>query len=222
MIKAVLFDLDNTLIDFSKFKKKAVQAAAKAMVTAGLKADSRKLARRLLGYYYGYGIESDDAFETFLRKEFKCVDYRVLAAAVNAYLHEKYVHLKPYPGVLETLRKLRKRGLKLAVVSDGLRLKAWMRLNAAGLDQYFDAVITHEDTGEKKPHKAPFLEACRRLKVKPKECLMVGDWPERDIQGAKALGMATVWASYGSAHSGCRQADYNVSGLEDILGIING
>ena len=220
-IKAILFDLDNTLIDFTKFKKKAVHAAAKAMLKAGLKADPKKLAKRLLDYYYGYGIESDDAFETFLRKEFKYVDYRVLAAAVNAYLHEKYVHLKPYPNTAETLQKLKKKGLKLAVVSDGLRLKAWMRLNAAGLDQYFDAVVTYEDTGRKKPHRAPFLKACKTLRVKPEECLMVGDWPERDIKGAKQLGMTTVWAKYGQVSKKCIKSDYYINKFYQLQNLID-
>jgi len=140
---------------------------------------------------------------------------------VNAYLKEKYAHLKPYPGVVETLRRLKKRGLKLAVVSDGLRLKAWMRLNAAGLDKYFDAVVTFEDTGKKKPHKAPFLKACKTLKVKPKECIMVGDWVERDIEGAKALGMRTCWAKYGSnAFAG--SADCEINNISEILNLVAG
>ena len=218
-IKAVLFDLDNTLIDFTKFKKKATYAAAKAMVKAGLKTDARKLAKKLLAFYYSYGIESDDAFEQYLLREFKKVDYRVLAAGVNAYLKEKYVHLKPYPGVKETLRKLKEKDLKLAVVSDGLRLKAWMRLNAAGLDKYFDAVVTFEDTGRTKPHRAPFLKARDILNVKPRECLFVGDWPERDIDGAKKLGMKTCWARYGSIKPK-GTGDYTLEKITTLLGLI--
>lgn len=219
-IKAVLFDLDNTLIDFTKFKKKATYAAAKAMVQAGLKAEPKKLAKRMLEFYYSYGIESNNAFEQYLLKEFKKVDYSVLAAGVNAYLKEKYLHLKPYPGVGKTLRKLKEKGLKLAVVSDGLRLKAWMRLNAAGLDKYFDTVVTFDDTGVKKPAKEPFLKACRVLKVKPKECLMVGDWPERDIEGAKKLGIRTCWARYLAAAKKAK-SDYEIGRFGDILPLID-
>ena len=215
-IKAVLFDLDNTLLDFTRFKKKATYAAAKAMVDAGLKADRKKLTQKLLKFYYQHGIESDDAFQRFLEKEFGKAEPRILAAGVNAYLKEKYVHLKPYPSVVDTLRKLRKRGLKLAVVSDGLRLKAWMRLNAAGLDGYFDAVITYEDTGKKKPSKEPFLKACKMLNVTPEECLMVGDWPERDINGAKALGMKTCWAKYGCHGKRCG-ADFVIKKLSSLF-----
>lgn len=220
MIKAVLFDLDNTLIDFMRMKKEASRAAAYAMVEAGLKANKDELAEKLFNYYLEHGIESDDAFKNYLLKEFRKIDYRVLAAAVNAYLKEKYIHLNPYPGVPETLEELKKRGLKLAIVSDGLRLKAWMRLNAAGLDKYFDTVVAYEDTGKKKPAPEPFLTACEKLGVKPQECLMVGDWPERDIEGAKALGMKTCWAEYGTVVSTKSVADFAIKDITEIMEVI--
>ena len=219
MINAVLFDLDNTLIDFMAMKREATRAAAYAMAEAGLKEDRDELAKRLFDYYLRYNIESDDAFQKYLLKEYRTVDYRVLAAAVNAYLAEKAKHMRPYPGVVETLAELRRRGLKLAVVSDGVRLKAWMRLNAAGLDKYFDTVVTYEDTGKKKPSKEPFLKACKLLKVLPKECIMVGDWPERDMAGAKAVGMRTCWAKWGS-HVGEGVADFVLDEVGQLLEIL--
>lgn len=219
MIKAVLFDLDNTLVDFMRMKREASRAAAYAMVEAGFKADPRKLSKRLFDFYLKHGIESDDAFEVFLRSELGVVNYRILTAAVNAYVREKYLQLKPYPGVKKTLEKLGKKGLRLGVVSDGLRIKAWMRLNAAGLDKYFNTVVTYEDTGVKKPAKEPFLKACRELYVKPQECLMVGDWPDKDVEGAKTLGMKTCWAKYGSIMKKAK-SDYKIKEIGELPDII--
>lgn len=217
-IKAVLFDLDNTLIDFMWMKKMASKAAAKAMVKAGLESKSKDLAKELFNFYLEYGIESDDAFTKFLEKKVGIAEPRIVAAGVNAYLKEKYLHLQPYPDVVETLKKLKKKDLKLAVVTDGLRLKAWMRLNEAGLDKYFDAVVTYDDTGKKKPSKEPFTKACKQISVKPQECLMIGDWPERDIEGAKAIGMKTGLAKYGQVvgrkTSG---ADIELKNFQEIL-----
>ncbi|HHQ44724.1 MAG TPA: TIGR02253 family HAD-type hydrolase [Candidatus Altiarchaeales archaeon] len=220
MIKAVLFDLDNTLIDFISMKRSASRAAAKAMVKAGLNAKPKELSKELFDFYLDYGIESDDAFTKFLEKKVGVAEPKILAAGLNAYLKEKYLHLKPYPGVLETLAKLQKKGLKIGLVSDGLRLKAWMRLNEAGLDKYFDTVITYEDTGEKKPSKKPFLNACKALNVKPNECLMVGDWPEKDIEGAKALGMTTVLAGYGGRSTKQVKADYKIKMINELEDIV--
>jgi HAD superfamily hydrolase (TIGR01662 family) len=161
----------------------------------------------------------NDAFEEYLLQEYKTVDYRILAAAVNAYLKEKYFHLKPYPGVKETLRELKRQGFKLGVLSDGLRLKAWMRLNEAGLDEFFDAVVTYEDTGEKKPAKAPFLRICKELSVNPEDCLMVGDWPERDVQGGRSVGMKTCLATYGQVRPG--KADYQIESFANLLDVVD-
>jgi len=221
MIKAVLFDLDNTLIDFGKFKKKAITAAANAMAQAGLKIDPEEPSRKLIEFYYFHGIESDNAFEEFLKKELGYVDYRILAAGVNAYLKEKYLTLKPYPRVIETLKGLKQKGLKLGVVTDGIRLKAWMRLNETGLDKFFDTVVTFDDTKKNKPSPEPFLKAIKQLNLKPEECLFVGDWPERDIEGARRVGMKTCFARYG--HQGNIEksgADYSVDDVVEILEIV--
>jgi len=219
-IKAVIFDLDNTLFDYMKMKREATRAAARAMVDAGLKVNRAELAKKLFDHYLDYGIESDDAFQQYLLKTYKKLDYRILAAAVNAYLREKALHLHPYPGVIETLKSLKKRGLKLAIVSDGLRLKVWMRLNAAGLDRYFDTVVTYDDTGKQKPAKEPFLKALSQLRVRPKECLMVGDWPEKDMVGAKACGMKTCWAKYGSRFGKNADIDFVLEEVRDILKVV--
>ena len=218
VVKAIIFDLDNTLIDFMTMKKAASTAAASAMIEAGLKEYPEDLAERLFSFYLDHGIESDDAFEEYLLQQYKAVDYRILAAAVNAYLKEKYLHLKPYPGVAETLHELKQRGFKLGVVSDGFRLKAWMRLNEAGLDGYFDTVVTYDDTGKQKPAREPFLRVCDELNVEPEECLMVGDWPERDIQGGKLAGMKTCLAKYGQKRHAT--ADYKIEDFADLLDIV--
>lgn len=221
-IKAVLFDLDNTLVDFVGMKKRATRAAARAMVNTGLKEDAESLSTELFEYYLGYWIEADDAFEKFLLNKYGKIDIRVLAAGVNAYLKEKYFHLHPYPGVKETLEQLKERNLKLAVVSDGMRLKAWMRLNEAGIDSLFDSVVTFEDTGKKKPSSEPFKKAVDELGVLSAECVFVGDWPERDIAGAKAMGMTTVLARYGWLRKGAlHKADYEIDDIKEILQIVS-
>ena len=219
MIKSIIFDIDNTLIDFMSMKRAASAAAANAMIEAGLQDAPEDLSERLFTFYLEHGIESDDAFEEYLTQEYKTVDYRILASAVNAYLKEKYLHLKPYSGVVDTLSELKRQGFKLGVVSDGVKLKAWMRLNEAGLDSYFDAVVTYDDTGKRKPAKEPFLLICDQLEVKPEECLMLGDWPERDVQGGRLAGMKTCFAKYGQMQE--TRADYQIESFSKLLTIVD-
>ena len=58
------------------------------------------------------------------------------------------------------------------------------------------------------------------LDVKPEECLFVGDWPERDIEGAAAVGMRTCWAKYGSFVELCPETDFEINSIKQILEII--
>jgi HAD superfamily hydrolase (TIGR02253 family) len=190
MITAFLFDLDDTLIDFRGMKKAAITGAAKAMVKAGLKMTPAEAARKLDKVYWEVGIESDGAITEFLKRLGK-LDDKILAAGINGYLMGKLANTKPVEGAVATITKLKKR-YKVAVVTDAPRLKAWQRLNLMGMDNLFDVVVTFDDTGKKKPDEAPFRAALKALGVKAEEAVMIGDWYERDIEGAKKLGMKTV------------------------------
>jgi HAD superfamily hydrolase (TIGR02253 family) len=220
MIKAVLFDLDNTLIDFMRMKRASIDAALNAMLGAGLNMDKEKASKKLYELYSKHGIEHQKIFQKFLGKVMKKVDYKILAAGIVAYRKVQLGVLEPYAMVIPTLIKLREKGLKLAIVSDAPRLRAWIRLVEMRLHDFFDVVVTFEDTRKRKPHKAPFEEALKRLKLKPEECLMVGDWPERDIKGAKELGMKTAFAKYGATKDVASKADYELKSVEDVLKVV--
>ena len=101
----------------------------------------------------------------------------------------------PFSDSESTLRRLRKAGMKLAVVSDsdgtpGMKRK---RIRRLPFHKLFDTVIVAgEDTPMVKPSKAPFLLVAKRLRVPPAHCAYVGDNPTTDIEGAKAAGMLTI------------------------------
>lgn len=225
-MKAVLFDLDNTLIDFLKMKKMACEQAAFAMVSAGLRIEEKELAESLLKTYFKIGIESDKAFQRYLeenKEHFSPEDKdRILAAAINAYLKTKEVFLDPYPQVVPTLIRLIKKGMLLGIVTDAPRLKAFQRLNAMSLEHFFDVIICKEDTGVLKPDMLPFERAITALGIDASEILFVGDNPERDILGAKKAGMRTALAQYGNGwYNGKKvKADHVLNGISGILEII--
>lgn len=81
------------------------------------------------------------------------------------------------------------------------------------------AIETYDDTGKKKPAKEPFQKALSQLRLKPQECLMVGDWPEKDMVGAKACGMTTCWAQYGSRFAEA-QRDFVLRDIKDIFKVL--
>ena len=221
MIKAILFDLDNTLIDFMKMKKLACEEAIDAMIGAGLKINKSKGLQILHKLYDKYGIEYHQIFQEFLKKVINKIDYRILAHGINAYRKVRFGFLVPYPGVKRTLIALKNKKLKLGIVTDAPRSQAWLRLTAMGLDDFFDVVVTWEDVGKKKPAKLPFATALKKLNIKAEECLMVGDRPNLDIKGAKKLGIRTCFAKYGYIGKISEiKADFEISEIEDLLKVV--
>jgi putative hydrolase of the HAD superfamily len=218
MIKAILMDCDNTLIDFMHMKRLATDNAAKAMVKAGLKLKLKDAKEQLMKTYIKSGIESQKPFTIFLKKQ-KQFNEKILAAGINAYNSSKIKNLKPYKDVIPTLRKLKQ--YKLGVISDAPRLKLYQRLDAMKITDFFDVIIGYEDTGRKKPSKLPFKKALNELNVKPEEALFIGDWPDKDIKGAKSLGIRTVFARYGYLWQGkIVYADYKAVHFSDLLKIL--
>ena len=196
MIKAIIFDLDNTLIDFMKMKRISCEAAMDAMIKAGLKISKKKGMKILFQLYHKYGLEYQRIFQVFLKKVIRRIDYGIMASGIAAYRRVKEGLLYSYPNVIPTLNKLKKK-YKLVILTDAPRIQAWIRLAAMGIQNKFDLVITFDDTKTKKPNIKPFLYALKKLKLRPEECLMVGDSLKRDIAPAKRLKFKTAFARYG-------------------------
>ncbi|NLO92174.1 MAG: HAD-IA family hydrolase [Elusimicrobia bacterium] len=221
MIKAVVFDLDNTLMDFMRMKRAAVDAAADAMIDAGLPIAKKELVEKIFTIYWKEGIEDQNIFDKVLEKEFGRVDHKILAAGIIGYRRAKDGAMTLYPHVRMTLAGLLKTGIRLGIVSDAPRLAVWLRLVTLELHHYFESVVTYDDTGKRKPSPEPFKCILERLNVPASEALMVGDWAERDIVGAKKMGMKTAWAKYGDEFKTVESgADYVLLDILDVLKVV--
>ena len=222
MIKAIVFDLDNTLVDFMAMKRQAVDAATGAMIDAGLSLTADEVKGRINAIYKERGIEFQNVFDQLLYDVFNKVDYKILSAGIIAYRRAREAALVPYPHVYMTFMELLKRGLRLGVVSDAPAREAWLRLCYLNFHHIFHTVVTFDDTGVRKPQEAPFRKALQLLSVQPREALMVGDWAERDMVGAANIGMKTVFARYGDTFGTVEtHADYEISDIKDLLRILD-
>lgn len=221
MVRALLFDLDNTLTDFMKMKEASITSAVEGMVDMGLPLSREEAARRIYEIYDREGIEYQRVFDTFLKESLGRVPPEVLAAGIVHYRRVRDTYLILYPHVRATLMELLRRGLQLAVLSDAPALQAWQRLHHLGLEHAFRPVITFDDTGERKPSPLPFLRALEFLERTPDEVLMIGDWPERDMLGAQGVGIRTVFARYGDTKDTVSSgADFEIDDIQEILGIV--
>ena len=221
MVKAIIFDLDNTLVDFMLLKTRAVDAAIYAMIDSGLDIPYEEALEKINAIYSKEGIEYQQVFDLMLIDLYGKIDFKIISSGIVAYRTAREAALKPYPGVVPTLMSLIKMRLKLAVVSDAPAKEAWLRLSYLGFQHFFDYVVTFDESRERKPSPIPFNLALDKLGVSAADCLMIGDWAERDMVGAKTLGMKTVFAKYGDTfntlHSG---ADYDINSITELINIV--
>ncbi|MFH1689938.1 MAG: HAD-IA family hydrolase [Candidatus Eisenbacteria bacterium] len=222
MLRAVIFDLDNTLTDFMRMKEVSIDAAIEEMIDAGLGMTAEDAKRKLFEIYDREGIEDQRVFDRFLEEELGEIDPMIHTAAIMGYRRGREYTLVLYPHVKKTLVALAKRGLKLAVLSDAPRYQAWSRLCYLQLTHFFDHVITFEDTQVRKPDPAPFRRAIELLDMHPDEVIMVGDWPARDMVGGSRVGIKTVYARYGDTSGATTSgADYEIDDISQVVDIVD-
>jgi putative hydrolase of the HAD superfamily len=222
MVKAVIFDLDNTLVNFWEFKTLSSANASKAMIEAGLEMSEESAKKLIFKIYETYGFEYQLTFTQMLKplklekKKFE----RIRNCAISAYLRTKEQMLRPYVGVEDMLENLSK-DYKLAILTDAPREQAHQRLEFCKLKNYFSAIGTFHDTNIYKPGVEPFRKILTQLEVEPKQAIMIGDNPSRDIRGATLAGMRTCFAKYGhNFGDDGTKAEFEVKNPTDIIDIV--
>ena len=221
MIKAIIFDLDNTLLDFMKMKSVSINAAVDGMINAGMTINKAESIDEIYSIYDTKGYEHQEVFNEFIVNTLGHINYKFLAAGIVEYKKAKEKSLNLYDDVFPTLNKLLNMGLRLGIVSDAPSREAWIRLYTLMLHNKFEHVVTFNDTGFHKPAKEPFLKISEKLNLNLSECMMVGDWPDRDIEGAKQVGMKTAFAKYGSTENVLDSgADHDLNSLSELINIV--
>jgi len=185
-IKAILFDIDDTLFPSSAFASLARKNAIAAMFASGMQASSISAKKELEKIISKYGSNYSGHFNRLVEK-FKCKDKNYsVAAGIWAY-HSTKACISPYPKVKNALLKLQKRGFILCVASEGIEIKQWDKLIRLGLDSNFNHVFVTPKKDEKF-----YLSICKKLKLSPNQILMVGDNPSKDILEARKAGLKTL------------------------------
>jgi pyrophosphatase PpaX len=125
--------------------------------------------------------------------------YEESVATYRAYQYERFLdNIKPFDGVSEALPLFKERGYKVALVTSRLTNSTMMALDHFGLTNYFDVVITADDTKIHKPDPTPVFMALDKIGSKPETALMVGD-SIFDMEAAKNAGVVSVLVSYSVA-----------------------
>jgi putative hydrolase of the HAD superfamily len=220
MIKAVLFDLDDTLYDEMDFVKGGFRAVAK-YVSLVYNINENSFFVRLMSI-----LENEGRGQTFDKalKENGLVSASIVNKLVQVYRYHE-PNLLLYPDAQSTLVKLTGK-YKLGLITDGNKLVQRRKIHSLGLQKFFDIVITTNSYGKKsqKPSQFPYLKALSKLKVKPNEAIYVGDNPSKDFLGARQAGLWTIRVLRGS-YASLRlskefEADHSVKSLSEIFGLL--
>lgn len=209
---AIFLDLDDTLFPTSRFAEKARRNAIRAMIREGLPVKEKAAYARLVRTINVLGPNYGHHFDVLVREALGKGNARMVAAGIGAY-HDTRKSIKPFPGVRETLGKLKNKH-SLYVVSEGMPVKQWDKLIRLGIQRMFANVFV---TGSGRRKNVRFYEsALRRAGVKSGESLMVGDKCERDIMPAREAGMATCHAAL-LGQQRCKEADFCIRSFSGIM-----
>jgi len=180
-IKAVLFDLDGTLVDSLEA---IVNAVEKASESRGLKCDSAKVVKMIgLPLENIFGVLAPDLSEQEIQQLVH--EYR------KYYMAHHLENTTIRPSGQLVLRKLKAKGLKLGIITSKYGKPVMSVLSHFDIAELFDVVVTGYEVKKHKPEPDVVLEAAKRLGVKPKQCIVVGDSPV-DVESGKRAGSFTI------------------------------
>jgi phosphoglycolate phosphatase len=208
MMRAVLIDLDGTLVDTALDIVEAVNRMLRAF-------DAPALARDTVTSFIGNGVPT--------------LVQRVLAASAIApdrqaralnlferhYVETNGRYSRVFPGVLTGLARLRDAGYRIACVTNKPQAASEALLSISGLAPLLDAVVGGDATAHMKPHAEPLLHACRLLDADPACAILIGD-SHVDVAAARAAGMPVHIVRYGYPGPGGHAAMAGASFIDSL------
>ncbi|MEA1993689.1 MAG: HAD family hydrolase [Euryarchaeota archaeon] len=226
-IKAVFFDIDNTLFDQDRAHKKAIRIIAgrhrdifdgvseERLIEVFLEAD--KIA--LKEFHNGKVL---DAIRIDMQRNI--LKILELNGDFAEEMAQEFYEL--YPGLnipidnVELVVTTIKVGYQLGVISNGSRDVQYRKLDALGLRSIFQSITLSEELGIRKPDPRIFWKATEEMDVEPEESLYIGDLYLPDIIGAKSAGMKSCWFNPQMKKSEEVQADFEIRSLKEVLEIL--
>ena len=200
--RAVLFDVDGTLLDTSEFIYGGFEHA---LAAHGLPVPDRAALAAVIG----------PPLALCYQLLVPAGDLASLIASHRAWQLDNLELCRPFPGAVAVLRELRAAGLRLAAVTNRSRVSAHRSADLTGLTPYLDLLLAAEDVARQKPDPEPLLLALDRLGVAASEAVMVGD-TYADILAGRAASVRTVGVTHG--FHGTAVAEHAPDALIDSLG----
>ena len=198
-VKAILFDMDGVLVD-------SLDAWC-CVFNATLKHFGFKpLLKKEFIKDFGAPIEHD------VKKYFKGETIKKVEHIYNLKFKKGIKQIRLFPQSISTLKKLKKHPIKIGLITNSTRFITNEILNHFKLKKYFQAIVTMDDVKRRKPAPDMILKACKKLKVKPKNTILVGDTMNDMIAGRRAGCISVGYKVKG---------DYKINKLASITRFLN-
>ena len=200
VIKGVIFDLDGTLYDYHENDKIAMQqlcqfAKSEFDVDESRFRDIFEEAKKIVkdrvtdgGSRHSRFLHCQTALELLNENPFHYTE-----KMTQVYWDTFFDHMKLYEGALQFLRGLKDANIKMAICTDMTAEIQYMKLRRLGIIDFFDAIVTSQETGTEKPAPIMFELALKKLNIKASEAAYFGDSLERDVEGAAKCGLLPFW-----------------------------
>jgi putative hydrolase of the HAD superfamily len=224
-VRAVLFDVDDTLFDRSEAENLVLEIIVKRLAEVF---QSLKMERITTAFGESDQITTSDFYSGAPSEGLRDKRSRLFLRALginedhadtitDMYVREYPAVNAPMPGARTIVGELSRKYMT-GVVSNGFPDVQYAKLETIGLKQDFSCIVLSEEIGIRKPDPGIFLHAASLLKVKPGECLYVGDSYANDVTGATNAGMAVCWFNRErvEAANGDIQPDFTICDLEEL------
>lgn len=232
MKKAILFDLDDTLYDYEKTHKRAMNE-----VYTFLKKELGISRKNFIDLFDKSKQEVKMELEGTASSHNRVLYFQrliekthgTLEADLVKKLYRKYwdffiKDMEIGEGVLQTLKELKKRNLKIIIISDMTTYVQLRKIIKLKINKYVDFLVTSEEVGSEKPHSIMFLQGLKKANCLPSEAMMVGDSRNKDVAGANSAGINTVWLTNSKSipkEKGYKKPEYTIKKISELLKILN-
>lgn len=189
MVKAVVFDLDDTLYMENEFVEYGLKNAANVAETVYGIVNANKKIRSL------YQESKVNVFDRLVNAETIKDKEIAVAGLVKAYRNCEPKNLHCNPGVLDLLKTLKKKGVRTGIITDGFADVQKSKIKALGIQEYIDEIVITDELGGvqcRKPNPIGFEKMLKMLDVKPQEMVYIGDNPNKDFAIKKYLPIITA------------------------------
>jgi putative hydrolase of the HAD superfamily len=229
-VKAVIFDLDDTLFDRNAAQIQVVKLIVDRFPQTFQGLEQERIVEAFLesDRLSTIDFEASEPSEGLRDKRTKSflqllgVDEENADAITEMYVSDYPKINIPISGAVNAVKELSNKFL-LAVITNGLPDVQYRKIEAIGLKDIFSAIVLSEELGIRKPDPEIFLYAAHALRVQPAECLFVGDSYRNDIIGAKTSGMKACWyncKSSGTDISSGISADFEIHDFRELLRLL--